>query len=394
MPHFVYSPEPAFARYNEPQTYRRPGSDVSQRPASPPRDVPDFLFCVALGLVFRSRKRDHKTASALEDEISTQLTRAGIANHISSNRANPVSAREWSITSELSIRSRPNDHHFGIKLVSPFARFAKRAENWQSDIRAVLRTLNNHFELTTTHQCFTHVHIAPESGIWDLNDAKDMARSALYFERCLDALVPPYRRRSVWAKSNRYNRFFKSLPMPQCFAEINAQTTFSGLAARMSWVDADSPTGVALGAQPGVDFQHGSFRWNFVNLNEGGGRGTICFRQPPGSTSSSEIISWIMLVGCLTRLNCGSGGVLEPSEKPKLKSLGEWLIYEAEWSKLPRQSLLKDLVRGAVPVTPTAGTIPGMDADAITIDEDQRLRWKANDRDVAMEKYRRLLKHL
>jgi hypothetical protein len=35
-----------------------------------------------------------------------------------------------------------------------------------------------------------------------------------------------------------------------------------------------------------------------------------------------------------------------------------------------------------------------MDADNITIDEDQRLRWKANDRNVALLKYRRLVKHV
>lgn len=395
MPHFVYSPEPAQRRYNEPQShYQRPGSQVSRRQEAPRDDIPDFRFCVAIGLVFRSRKRDHKTATGLEDEISDKLTRAGIANHISSDRATPVSSREWSISSELSIRSRPNDHHFGIKLVSPFSRFAKRAEAWQADIRAVLRTLDKHFELTTTHQCFTHVHIAPDSGYWELSQAKDLARSALYFERCLDALVPPYRRRSVWAKSNRNNRFFRDLSMTDCFAQIDAQTTFLGLAARMSWCDADSPTGVALGAQPGVDFQHGTFRWNFINLNEGGGLGTVAFRQPPGSANASDVIGWVMLVGCLARLSCGAGGALQPAQKPLLKSLGEWLLYEAEWSGLPHKSLLKELVRDAVPVTPTAGTVPGMDADAITIDEDQRLRWKANDRDVAMEKYRRLIKHL
>ncbi|KAK3899261.1 hypothetical protein C8A05DRAFT_37131 [Staphylotrichum tortipilum] len=397
MPHFVYSPEPAHrgARFAESTShYQRPSSQVSRRQEPARLDPPDFLFCVALGLVVRSRKRDHKTAAGLEDEISAQLTRAGIANHISSNLATPISSREWSITSELSIRSRPNDHHFGMKLVSPFSFFSKRAEAWQADIRAVLRTLNAHFELTTTHQCFTHVHIAPASGYWELSQAKSLARSALYFERCLDALVPPYRRRSVWAKSNRNNVYFQALSMTECFTQIDAQTSFSGLAARMSWCDADSPTGVALGAQPGVDFQHSTFRWNFVNLNEGGGLGTVAYRQPPGSTSGSEVISWVMLVGCLARLCCGPGGMLQPGEKPKLKSLGEWLIYEAEWSGLPHKSLLKDLVRSAVPVTPTAGTVPGMDADAITIDEDQRLRLKANDRDVASEKYRRLIKHL
>jgi hypothetical protein len=298
------------------------------------------------------------------------------------------------VASELCIPSHPKDHRFGMKLVSPFLRFSKRPESWQSELRGLLRTLNASFELTTTHQCFTHIQIVPASGIWSLDQAKGLAKSALYFERCLDALVPPYRRKSVWAKSNRNNFYFLTSPMAECFERIDAQTTFEGLATRMNWCSAVSPTGVALGAKPGVDFQHNTYRWNFVGLNEGGGYGTIEYRQPPGSTSASELLGWVMLVGCLARLSCGAGGALKPDSKPQLKSLGEWLVYEAEWCDMPHKSLLKDLIKQAVPVVPAPGTIPGMDADVITFDEDQRLRWKANDRNFAMEKYRRLLKHV
>lgn len=400
MPHFTYAiPEPAHprARFNEPQASHHPAGVNAHHHRRKERqrvEAPDFRFCVELGLVIRSRKRNHKTVAGLEDEISSQLTRAGIANHIPSDPTSPVSSREWSVASELCIPSRPRDHHFGMKLVSPFFRFSKRAEAWQSDLRAVFRTLNSHFELTTTHQCFTHIHITPETGFWQLDQAKGLAKSALYFERCLDALVPPYRRKSVWAKSNRNNRYFAGLSMAECFGQVDAQTTFAGLGMRMNLCSALSPTGAALGAKPGNDFVHDAYRWSFVGLTEGGGYGTVEFRQPPGSTSAAEVSAWVMLVGCLARLSCGAGGGLKPDHKPQLKSLGEWLVYEAESCSIPHKTLLKDLLRQAVPVTPAPGTMAGMDADAITIDEDQRLRWKANDRKVALEKYRRLLKHV
>ncbi|GAB1310641.1 Amidoligase enzyme [Madurella fahalii] len=391
MPHFHVADYDHHGGQHWASTYRHVSEPTSSR-----IEPPEFRFCVELGLVIRSRHRDHKIVTSLQDELSTQLTLAGIPNHIADPdpSASAVSSREWTITSELSIPARPRDHRFGIKLVSPFRRLSRHPHAWQSELGDLLHALHAHFELTTTHQCFTHVHVVPEPGYWTLGQARALAKSALYFEPCLDALVPPYRRRSVWAKSNRNNRYFGALSMAQCFDRIDAQQSFEGLAARMNWCDAASPTGRALRARPGEDFQHDAYRWGFANLNEGAGLGTVEFRQPPGSTSAAEVITWVMLVGCLARLSCGLGGSLEPRHAPKLKSLGEWLVYEAEWCRMPHTSLLKDLLKQAVPVTETPGKIAGMDADVITIDEDQRLRWKAGERNIVVEKYRRLLKHI
>ncbi|KAL2154586.1 hypothetical protein VTH82DRAFT_3262 [Thermothelomyces myriococcoides] len=413
MPHFTYvAPEAVHPRHRHDESathhehhhhhhhrhhrHHRRRASVQYPPSVEPErlEVPDFRFCVELGLVIRSRKRNHKAVTGLEEEISTQLTRAGIPNHLASAHPTSVSAREWTISSELCIPSRPADYRFGMKLVSPFMRFAKRPEAWQTALRNVLSTLHAHFEVTTTHQCFTHIHISPAAGFWTLEQAKELAKSALYFERCLDALVPPYRRTSVWAKSNRNNVYFAPLPMAECFDRIDKQLTFEGLTARMGWCSSSSPTGVALGVEPGADFVHNAFRWDFASLSAGGaaGFGTVAFRQPPGSAGASDAIAWVMLVGCLARLSCGAGGGLNPDVKPQLKSLAEWLVYEAEWSALPHTALLQNLVDQAVAVTPAPGKVAGMDADNITIDEDQRLRWKQNDRNLVVEKYMRLLK--
>ncbi|KAK4132024.1 hypothetical protein BT67DRAFT_133116 [Trichocladium antarcticum] len=400
MPHIVFgATEPAGHRHGHRSDTHRHETDTHRHRHQPERrraETPDFRFCVELGLVIRSRRRDHKTSSALENEISTQLTRAGIANHVASTHTSPISSQEWTIAGELCIPSRPRDHHFGIKLTSPFHRFSRRPESWQASMHALLDTLNTHFELTTTHQCYTHLHIVPTAGYWSLAQAKGLAKSALYFERCLDALVPPYRRRSVWAKSNRNNRYFAAQSLAGCFARIDGQATFGGLAARMNWTGGASPTGLALGVDPrakDADFGHDTYRWGFQNLNrEGEGFGTVAFRQPPGATSGAEVVTWIMLAGCLARLSCGLGATLEPGSKASLKGLGEWLLYEAEWSGMPNKGLLKDLIRGATPLTTAPGVVAGQDADVITIDDDQRLRWKRDDRDIAVAKYRRLLK--
>ncbi|KAL2161745.1 hypothetical protein VTH06DRAFT_8307 [Thermothelomyces fergusii] len=417
MPHFTYAASEASRhrdRHGEPTPHhhhhchhhhrRRASvhypSKMEPKPEPEPEpeperiDVPDFRFCVELGLVIRSRNHNHKTVAGLEEEISTQLTRAGIPNHMASASPSSVSSREWTVASELCIPSRPADHRFGMKLVSPFMRFAKRPEAWQTALHGVLQTLHAHFEVTTSHQCFTHIHIAPAAGYWTLEQAKQLAKSALYFEGCLDALVPPYRRASVWAKSNRNNVYFAGLSMADCFDRVDKQATFEGLSARMGWCGASSPTGAALGAAPGVDFVHDAFRWDFAGLSAAGagGFGTVAFRQPPGSAAASDAVAWVMLVGCLARLSCGAGGGLDPAQKPQLGSLAEWLVYEADWSALPNRALLEALVDQAVPVTPAPGKVAGMDADNITFDEDQRLRWKQNDRKLVLEKYKRLLK--
>ena len=189
--------------------------------------------------------------------------------------------------------------------------------------------------------------------------------------------------------------------MAECFARVEAQTSFEGLGARMNWCSSASATGVALGDRAGgkggmvegtEDFQHDGYRWNFMNLNQGGGFGTIEFRQPPGATGVDEVVTWVMLVGCLARLSCGLGASLEPGVRAQLKSLGEWLVYEAEWCGMQNKGLLKDLVRQAVPVTAAPGAVAGMDKEVISVDEGQRLRWKVNDRNIAAEKYRRMLK--
>ncbi|KAK3989964.1 hypothetical protein QBC44DRAFT_326423 [Cladorrhinum sp. PSN332] len=367
-------------------------------------DVPDFRFCIELGLVLRSRQLNHKTTHELEREVSVQLTAAKVANILAASTSSSAaeSSREWTIASELCIPSQPKDHRFGIKLVSPFFRFsASRHENWITKISTVMRTLNSHFEVTSSHQCYTHVNIVPLSGYWKLQQLKSLTKSALYFERCLDELVPPYRRRSVWAKSNRNNKYFGQLAMSECFNKIDRQSSPEGLAARMNLCDAASPTGTALRSvrasedeNPALDFTHETYRWNFTNLNEGGGFGTIEFRQAPGSTTSQEVMTWVMLVGCFARLGCGLGDSIKAGDAPRIKSLGEWLMYEAQWCSLPHESLLLNLLGQATPTSPASGKIPGMDADNITIDEDQRLRWKAGERKFAVEKYHRVLSHI
>ncbi|KAH6619354.1 hypothetical protein B0J18DRAFT_242177 [Chaetomium sp. MPI-SDFR-AT-0129] len=372
---------------------RSSSSNGSISPPPPPVDAPDFLFCVELGLVVRSRKHNHKTIHDLEAELSRRFRQAGIGHMLASKH--PLHGygwddRSWVIATEPCIRSRPSDYRFGMKFVSPFMSFIESGDSWQQRLDTVMAMLNENFELTTSHQCFTHIHIAPVAGYWEFDQVQGLAKSALYFERCLDELVPPYRRNSIWAKSIRNNHYFGSLSMIKAFDRVDTSPpSFLTLPAMMNWCSKSSPTGEALGRGRYKDFAHNTFRWNFQNIDPVDGRGTVEFRQPPGCTTIGELVGWVQLIGCLARLSCGHD--IDPAAAPKLKSLGKWLMYEAKYSNVPNTHCLKALLKQATPVTSVPGVVPGADPEEITIEEDQRLKWEANNRNLVMEQYRTLM---
>ncbi|KAK4672699.1 hypothetical protein QC763_105380 [Podospora pseudopauciseta] len=421
MPHNTRYPSPSSAStgrsHHSSSSTSYHYSPVQQTVTINRPNVPDFRFCMELGLVLRSRTLDHKESAGLEKELSRTLTKQNIPNSVitsslkqtsssSSSYAVQVldspSSREWTITTEASIPDHAKDHRFGIKLVSPFMRFtATKHESWLKKIYTLFHVLEANFEVTSSHQCFTHIHIVPERGYWTYGQLECLAKSALYFESCLDELVPPYRRKSVWAKSNRYNAYFGSAKsMRQCFDKFDkgGKLDINGLAMRMNWCSANSATGLSL-SEDGQDFMTDTYRWSFNGLvaQGGDGCGTVAFKQPPGSTSAEDAVGWVMLVGCFARLACVLGETIRPEDKPLIKSLGEWLVYEASWCQLPRVKILKDLLRQAMPeMREVAGGSKGKgkDVEAITIDEDSRLRAKQGERELVGEKYLRMLKHI
>ncbi|KAK0630262.1 hypothetical protein B0T17DRAFT_506748 [Bombardia bombarda] len=322
----------------------------------PPSTTREYMFCIELGLVLRSRHSSHGGLHALEREISVQLAKAGIANHVTSSderrkKSGSDNFQEWTIVSDRTIQSQPKDHRYGLKLVSPFMHFS-RFDGWIAQIRTVMDVLNREFEVTTTHQCGTHVHIVPVCGIWGLSHVKALAKSIVYFERCFDGL-------------------------------IEAQPTFQELAGLLNWCGRSSPTGLALGQS--ADFQHDAFRWNFTNLNEGGGLGTIEFRQPPGATSSSDPVMWVLLVGCFAQLSCSYADSLKPHRPAELSSLGEWVLYQAELANAKHKSLLRALFAQA--------TMPHTPAKPVNMkaDDEQRLRDRVTERKIVSEKYRKYM---
>jgi len=334
--------------------------------------APDFLFCVELGLLIRSRQIKHTSVYTLMDEVSARLRDVRITNHIHHGGAHE-NHKDWTIMEDKAIPTQLSDHRFGVKIVSPFFRFGPgHGETWLPLLDVVMSVLNYDFELTTHHQCSTSVHVVPARGHWTLGEAKALATSAIYFERCFDALMPYYRRRTIFAKSNRHNQYLGRRSVTACVASINGQTdSFANLAARMNWCGAKTATSEALGNSD--DFPHDAYRWNFLGLSNDNGYGTIEFRQPPGSTDSAEAIKWVMLVGCFARLSCAFS--VRPEHQPSLFSLGKWIRYEARLCKFNRLYVdeLKRMFERAD--EPQFAPGAGRDPEVISGDEASRLRW-------------------
>src|SRR5262245_5918362 len=67
-----------------------------------PPKAPDFLFCVEMGMLVRSRTVKHKNARTLLDEVSIHLRHAGVANHVHSRRlGTPESYKDWTVIEDL-----------------------------------------------------------------------------------------------------------------------------------------------------------------------------------------------------------------------------------------------------------------------------------------------------
>ncbi|KAK0730172.1 hypothetical protein B0H67DRAFT_561001 [Lasiosphaeris hirsuta] len=202
--------------------------------------------------------------------------------------------------------------------------------------------------------------------------------------------MPPYRRKMVWAKSNRFSRYLGRLSSAECLDAIRKRVgSFPALVDMMNTCGAHSPTGVALGASQ--DFYHEGYRWNFGGAQNG--YGTIEFRQPPGVTDSSEATKWIMLVGCFAMLSCTPGHDVRPKERPSLVSLGQWVKYQAKLCRFPKEQVdfLRKLFNQADQVHVADGA--GMDARTISAGDAKRLKWIGSHDNGGAEKYQAMMKY-
>ncbi|KAF1959961.1 hypothetical protein CC80DRAFT_533250 [Byssothecium circinans] len=146
----------------------------------------------------------------------------------------------------------------------------------------------------------TQVHLSTP-GEFSVQEVKKIAKSVLYWERCVDCLVSSKRVNKGYVESNHASVYF------------NQRKTDASIEAAIAAVEkCETVEGVALlmCTQPdGSEIAHRGFRVNFRNLLEGE-LGTIEFRQADGSGDAATAIAWpAFWIGfCVSAIKTGIDG--------------------------------------------------------------------------------------
>lgn len=201
----------------------------------------------------------------------------------------------------------------GLELVSPVYQVNSP---WEQDLNRIFTTINASFNLKHSVQCATHIHISRFPTPLSANDLAALGKAALYYESALDRLVPEHRlgrtNKAYWARSNRLVPLFVGLSLSECHARIDDAATATGgmtpaseaypVVQAMNLFPVNSVRGSSHRKQE--DFIRGKgYKWDFTGMlsaqeydpKEGGGRGTVEFRQPPGSMTAVDAETWTKL---------------------------------------------------------------------------------------------------
>jgi len=268
-----------------------------------------------------------------------------------------------------------------MELVSPIFRF-ETPEAWVHQLSLVWRALEGPFHTETNPQCSTHIHVSPSSGVWQLVQLKALAKCILFFERPVDAIMPGARRANLWCQSNRYNVRLRSLSMEQALRAVDSTRTLEDLVLLMCCYSKDSELGRSKKAKK--DFQHTPFRWNFTPLCEGT-KGTVEFRQPPGSTATTDSRKWIEFTVAYVQGAIALGDQIDLSRQPNLERLHGVVIEGARRSGVRDTSYVQSLFSEARDLP-----LGAYDLKDITPTDRQKFLKKADEKSITVEKFKLL----
>lgn len=212
----------------------------------------------------------------------------------------------------------------------------------------IFSALKHSFVVAPSDNCSTHIHVSGTPLPLNSTELSSLAKAALYFEPALDQLVPAERRCSTayWCQSNRASIALKALGLGDCLSMIDAaayptppstasssfsssggiagpledglgssseQTATRAVVETMNLFPAASAYGKAHGKKH--NFIRGKvYKWDFTGMlpqssspslssssssRDGTvtpARGTVEFRQPPGSRSAEDAKGWASLV--------------------------------------------------------------------------------------------------
>jgi hypothetical protein len=256
---------------------------------------------------------------------------------------------------------------------------------WVVQVQKLWKVLESQFEVHATNECSTHIHLSPANGPWTLNEAKGIAKAAVFLERWIDALVPGHRRINPYCMSNRRNPEYNHLPMPLIFNDISQAESAEDLGDRMCLCSKDS-----IHAQQTLheeDFVHPHFRWNFTTLTER--TRTIEFRQPPASKDANDTITWVLFAVSFAQwASERANTALDPTQSYGIADLYKYVMAGAQLSGVSSATmpgLLEKLFQGAKRLP-----IARWDLKSMTEDEHGKMEMDARKKGMPLDKYKEL----
>ncbi|SPQ26212.1 80c3a84f-0908-4a1c-90ec-bb7be036d371 [Thermothielavioides terrestris] len=291
-----------------------------------------FQFGVEVEVLLESCKRNHRMWEDLAEFLSKLLRNAGVGIRVGASKK----YEEWTIVPERSVQDQENPWTYGVELVSPVYG-ADSISTLNEDLHRIFDAIDSakgDLAFSTSPQCSTHVHISRTDPL-SPGEVASLARAALYFERALDQLMPPWRSdpASHWARSNRasINPALAGLSLAQCLAKLDAAAEAAAAQAGgdtrpvievMNLVTRDSRLAVARGRT--ADFVRGkNYKWNLTGLLSAPRPddmdvdvpGTIEFRQPPGCARAEDGVVWAVLAVAFVAGAVAVGGRLGMGEE-------------------------------------------------------------------------------
>ncbi|KAK3299547.1 putative amidoligase enzyme-domain-containing protein [Chaetomium fimeti] len=349
---------------------------------------PGLRFGVEIELLVKSKHQNHTTFNSVASEICGHLNKAKVSSHIG-NLVEKTGAAEtyqdWTIIQDCTLPSKPTENTFGVELVSPIFYFQQK-HIWINEVKKIWKVLESEFEVHPTDECSTHIHLSPSNGPWSLNEAKGVAKAAIFFERCIDALMPGHRRINPYCMSNRWNPEYSQLPTPLIFNDILQAESNLDLGDRMCMCSKDS-----IHAQNTLheeDFVHPHFRWNFTSLTER--TRTIEFRQPPASKDARGTMTWILFAASFAQwASERANTALDPTRTAGVGDLYKYVMAGSQMNGVSDDTLsglLEDLFRGAKPLP-----VPRHDLKTTT---EQELELEAQRKRMPLQRYKEVFAQL
>lgn len=191
--------------------------------------------------------------------------------------------RLWNIAMDGTIgRADSTLQKWGVELVSSICLNTEpERSDWVRTQKTLWHCVERNFAIKPSETCGTHVHVSlPSLRALTKMRMRRVCKAVVYFERCIDSIMPPHRRNNKYCMSNRYNKSLERYQtMPEVFKAIDAMKTYTDLANLLS--------------------PDRFFRWNFQRIAKAEAEtvilakvATVEFRQPPGCTTVDDALFW------------------------------------------------------------------------------------------------------